>query len=488
VSESSPSPPTQLRSRPRLVDALRLFIKALGLTYENLGMSLVLSIVWFFAVATAAAFVNVAPIIVPLAIVLVSPIHAATAAWANLVVHRDDAGFKAVVRAYRTFFARSLLLGAMHAIAAFVCTVDVYIAFTSQSSMLKIFAGIWVYGGLFVGAVFMYAYPVMVEQNTTAWKAVRRSALLILDNLGFTAVAGLVAALLLAAGTVPTVLMLGGVQAAGTFSIIGVMVYAGLSSVYRNLAAVRLLQRYDAARVSERERLQDDLEEERMARLERNRITWHGHSCFSLVMEGGCRVVMDPFDAAVGYPLPEVAADVVTISHDHFDHNNAAVVKGSPKVLKGLTDLVIGGVRFRSVESSHDAPGESKRGMNYIFLVETDDFRICHLGDLGQPLNERQLTALGNVDVLLIPVGGTYTIDAATAVDVVAAVRPRAVIPIHYKTDATGFDIAGKDAFLSHFSDVRHIGETSWSVRRSDLAKPEAEGVGDIPVVVLNYN
>lgn len=434
---------------------------------------------------------NVAPIVAPLAILLASPIHTAVAAWANFVVHRDDAGLKAVARAYRVFFVRSLQLGAVHAIVAFVCAADVYIAFTSQSTMLKTFAGLWVYGGLFAGAVFMYAYPVMVEQNISAWKAVRRAALLVLDNPGFTVAAGFVATLLLAAGTAPTLLMLGGVQAAGTFSIIGVMVYAGMSSVYRNLATVKLLQRYDAARVSERERLQDDLEEERMARLERTRITWHGHSCFSLVMEGGCRVVMDPFSEKVGYALPEVAADVVTVSHEHFDHNNAAIVKGSPKILKGLTDLVIGGVRFRSVESSHDALGESKRGANYIFLVESDDFRICHLGDLGRPLDERQLAALGNVDVLLIPVGGKYTIDAAAAVDVVASVRPRAVIPMHYKTDAANIDVAGPEPFLARFNDVRHTGDTSWLVKRSDLAKPatgaEGVGVGDIPVVVLSY-
>ncbi len=473
-----------------MAQAARLFIRSLSLTYEHLGTSLVLSIAWFFAVATAVSFVSVTPVAAPLAILLASPVHAAAAAWANLVVHRDDAGLRAVARAYKAFFARSLLLGTMHAVAAFVCGVDVYIAFTGQSAALKLLAGVWVYGGLFVAAVFMYAYPVMVEQNTTAWKAVRRSALLVLDNLGFTVVAGLIAALLLTAGSLPTALMLGGVQAAGTFSIIGVMVYAGLSSIYRNLAAVRLLQRYDAARTSGRERLQDELEEERMARLERTRLTWHGHSCFSLVMDTGCRVVMDPFDGSVGYALPDLAADVVTISHDHFDHNNAGIVKGSPKVLKGPTDLVIAGVRFRSVESHHDHEGGSKRGLNYIFLVESDDFRICHLGDLGQPLNERQLAALGNVDVLLIPIGGNYTIDAAAAVDVVAAVRPRAVIPMHYKTDAISFDIADEEAFLAHFRDVRRPGATSWSARRSDLSAPaaaEPDGAKDIPIIVLNY-
>ncbi|MGI6145877.1 MAG: hypothetical protein GX183_00765 [Firmicutes bacterium] len=465
--------------------ALRLLGRSLALAYEHLGMSLLVSVVWFFAAATAASLAVLMPAMValPLTILAVAPVQTAAAYWANLTVHQEDAGIIVLIQGLAKFFLRALLLGAMHGLAAFLCAASIYMALAAEPFGIKVLGGLWVYASVFVGLTFMYAYAVMVEQDTTVWKAVRRSMLLVLDNPAFTAAVGLLATALLAAGVVPTVLMLAGVQGAGAFSVIGVMAYAGVSSIFRNLATVRLLQRYGAARASQREILQRELEEERMARLERTEITWHGHSCFTLVMENGLRVVTDPFDESIGLSVPALVADVVTISHDHFDHNNADAVKGSPEVLRGRVDRVIGGVRFRSVESSHDEADGAKRGSNDMFVIETDDFRVCHMGDLGEVLSDRQVMALGNVDVLLIPVGGYYTIDAEQAWRVVERVRPRAVIPMHYRTDGLKLNVSTADSFVGKFNRVQRMEGATWAVRRADLPAPER--AEDALVVVL---
>lgn len=459
--------------------------RSLVLAYERMGMAVMVSIIWFFAAASAAASVAAAPWLIPLAVLLVAPIHTAIAYWGNLVVHREDANFGHVVRGYLKFWVRAVILGAVHILCTFVCYMDLRFAFATDSVAFKMMSGVWVYVSLFAGLVFMYAYTLMVEQDTTPLKALRRSAVLILDNMGFTIVMGLIAALLLALGVLPTVFMFMGSKAAGSFSIIGVAAYAGISAVYRNLATVRLLQRYDAARVSGRERLQQELEDERMAKIEPTRITWHGHSCFSVVMDNGTRVVTDPFDAKVGYALPDVEANVVTISHGHYDHGNAGLVKGSPEILDRPVDMVIGGVRFRTVESFHDDEEGEKRGRNHVFMIESDDFAVCHLGDLGHVLDERQIRAIGRVDVLLIPVGGTYTLDAAAAQEVVEALKPGAVIPMHYSTPALSFELAGVDEFLHGFKKIERVDGATWSARRADL--PEPAGLEDTLVVVLDY-
>jgi L-ascorbate metabolism protein UlaG (beta-lactamase superfamily)/rhodanese-related sulfurtransferase len=185
--------------------------------------------------------------------------------------------------------------------------------------------------------------------------------------------------------------------------------------------------------------------------------TYFGQSMFTLKVEGGPTIMMDPVGANVGYKVSAMTGiDVVTVSHEHSDHNNLALASGTPKILRGLTgtdwskvDETVQGVRFRTINTYHDDAQGSARGKNAIFIVEANGMKIVHVGDLGHLLNPEQIAAIGSVDVLMIPVGGFFTVDAPKATQVVESLKPRAVIPMHYKTPAVQLTIEPVDAFLA---------------------------------------
>lgn len=184
-------------------------------------------------------------------------------------------------------------------------------------------------------------------------------------------------------------------------------------------------------------------------------IKWLGHACFLLTTTGGVKILTDPFDETVGYPLPAEAPDVVTVSHQHFDHNAVGLVKGKPEVVEGTGARQVKGIAFRGVATFHDKEKGAKRGPNTVFVIEADGVKVCHLGDLGHPLDAAKRQEIGPVDVLLIPVGGTFTIDADEAAALVREMRPRIAVPMHYKTQYLSFPITPVDDFLKHFSGVR---------------------------------
>lgn len=199
------------------------------------------------------------------------------------------------------------------------------------------------------------------------------------------------------------------------------------------------------------------------------KIQWLGHSCFLLTSDNDTRIVTDPFDGSVGYRLPEVAADAVTTSHDHYDHNYVKAVKGWHMHLKEPGSYAVGDVKVLGVPAFHDDAGGSKRGRNVIFRFEIDGIAVCHLGDLGHRLAPQQVAAIGPVDVLLIPVGGKYTLDARGAAEVVAQLKPKVVIPMHYSTKLLKFDIANADAFLAAMGNARKAGSTEIVLSRDNL-------------------
>ncbi|MEW5866380.1 MAG: MBL fold metallo-hydrolase [Bacillota bacterium] len=209
-------------------------------------------------------------------------------------------------------------------------------------------------------------------------------------------------------------------------------------------------------------------------------IRWFGHACFLITSPTGIRVLTDPFDATVGYPVPAVEADVVTVSHEHFDHNNVSAVRGKPAVLRGKGEYQGDGIRIYPVASFHDTEGGAKRGANSIFVMEMGGIRLVHMGDLGHDLSRRQLDAIGRIDVLLVPVGGTYTIDAAGARRLVEETSPRAAIPMHYRTPVVGIPIAGVDEFLAGCNNVVRC--DSNEVRFSEGSLPR-----DTTVYVMSY-
>ena len=179
------------------------------------------------------------------------------------------------------------------------------------------------------------------------------------------------------------------------------------------------------------------------------KIKWLGHSCFLLTSESDVKVLTDPFNNQVGYKLPSVEADIVTTSHGHFDHNYIQAVKGKFKHISQPGVFKQNGVGITGIPSFHDEVQGAKRGKNIIFIFDMDGLRVCHCGDLGHIPTPEQAAAIGRIDVLLIPVGGTYTVNAAEAYKTVKLLEPKVAIPMHFKTPVLSFPIDGVEKFLN---------------------------------------
>ena len=180
------------------------------------------------------------------------------------------------------------------------------------------------------------------------------------------------------------------------------------------------------------------------------KIKYLGHAAFVITSDGGVRIITDPYGTSPDLTYGKItgSADIVTVSHDHFDHCNVAAVKGNPEVLRRAASSTARGIKFKGITSYHDDEGGRMRGGNVIFCFEVDGVKVCHLGDLGHRLDDKQLAEIGGVDILLIPVGGYYTIDAKMATEVCNQLKPRVIIPMHYRTNKGIPNIAGVDEFL----------------------------------------
>ena len=179
-------------------------------------------------------------------------------------------------------------------------------------------------------------------------------------------------------------------------------------------------------------------------------ILYHGHSEFEIRGADGFSLLTDPYDAQVGYPMGSYQMDAVTVSHGHSDHNDTGKVLGAPAIIDSAgTWYPAPEVKITAIPSFHDEVQGAKRGKNLIMKIEMEGLTLAHLGDQGAPLTEAQRAALGQVDVLMIPVGGFFTIDAKTAYETVLSLRPRITIPMHYKTAVNaGWPIADEKEFL----------------------------------------
>jgi L-ascorbate metabolism protein UlaG (beta-lactamase superfamily) len=209
-------------------------------------------------------------------------------------------------------------------------------------------------------------------------------------------------------------------------------------------------------------------------------ITHLGHSSFMLKGKTAT-VVTDPFDPKkVGIKYPKVSADIVTVSHDHDDHNNAAAVSDVKKVISGPGEYEINEVSIIGLSSYHDAKKGEDRGRNTIYVFEMDGVRLVHLGDLGHELTEKTVDEMGEVNVLMIPVGGVYTIDSKQASEVAKSIEANIVIPMHYKTakkdEKTFGKLEGYDAFLSEVG-LSVEKEKKLKVKSSDFVTDEQKAV-----------
>lgn len=206
-------------------------------------------------------------------------------------------------------------------------------------------------------------------------------------------------------------------------------------------------------------------------------ITWQGHSCFKIqdkIGPDGVTVVTDPFHKEIGLKVPNFEADIITISHDHNDHNNAAALRGQPFIIDCAGEYDSKGVLVEGIDSYHDDQKGGVRGSNIIYRLEIDDISVAHLGDLGDILDNAQLEKLVGTDILLIPVGGKYTLDAKKAVEVISQIEPRIVIPMHYKTKDVKYDLDPVDKFVKELG-LTPTYEEKLKISKKDLPQEDME-------------
>lgn len=184
-------------------------------------------------------------------------------------------------------------------------------------------------------------------------------------------------------------------------------------------------------------------------------IKWFGQSCFLLTDENGVRVLTDPCAPETGYDVKNVYCDAVTVSHDHLDHNYIKAAAGEPVIITEPGEYEVGGVKIIGFPAFHDECEGAKRGPNTMFLFEMEGMRILHAGDIGHQLTREQILEIGIVDVLLVPIGGKYTIDYLGARTFANALRPSVVIPMHFKTPRSTIDIDDCGSFVATVQDCR---------------------------------
>ena len=176
-------------------------------------------------------------------------------------------------------------------------------------------------------------------------------------------------------------------------------------------------------------------------------ITWYGQSCFR-IRERGCTVLTDPYSPDIGLRVPRLTATIITVSHQHEDHNNTKAVRGSAYVIHGPGEYEVGGVFVIGVPTFHDTKGGQERGKNTAYVIEMGDVRLCHLGDLGHVPSQEQIEQFSDMDVLFVPVGGRATLTGARAAEVVTLLEPKLVIPMHYKVPQISANLDTAKRFL----------------------------------------
>ena len=209
-------------------------------------------------------------------------------------------------------------------------------------------------------------------------------------------------------------------------------------------------------------------------------ITWLGHSCFKIqIKNNGEEVVLvtDPFESGIGLKPPRINADIVTVSHDHFDHNNVSALRGEPFVITSSGEYEVKNVFITGIDSYHDKSEGKNSCPNIIYRIEAEGLSLAHLGDLGHILTAEQLEKLEGIDVLMVPVGGRYTIGDKEAAEVVKQIEPRIVIPMHYKVKGLKVNIETADKFLKEMGVSKPEKVSKLKVVKKDLPQEETKVV-----------
>jgi len=217
-------------------------------------------------------------------------------------------------------------------------------------------------------------------------------------------------------------------------------------------------------------------------------IIWKGQSCFQIITNrsknGQISIVIDPFSEDIGLRLPKLEADILLITHKHPDHNNIKGVSGTasiegakaPFLIEGPGEYEIKEVYIQGISAWHDESEGKERGEVTIYIMEVEGLRICHLGDIGQKdLTDEQLEQIGDVDILMIPVGGVYTISAKEAVKIISQIEPKITIPMHYQTPKLKIKLDGVDKFLKALGIKSVTPEAKLTIKEKDLSPEEAK-------------
>lgn len=209
-------------------------------------------------------------------------------------------------------------------------------------------------------------------------------------------------------------------------------------------------------------------------------IIWQGQSCFQIITtpqkNSQLRIVIDPFDETIGLKMPKLEAEILLITHSHYDHNNVKGVFGSPFLIEGPGEYEIKGVFIQGIPAWHDPKGGAERGGNTIYTIESEEMRICHLGDLGQKeLSAEQLEKIGAIDILFIPVGGVYTIDSKEALRIMSQIEPKITIPMHYALPKLKVRLEGIDKFLKALGIKKIEPVPKLSIKKKDISEEEAK-------------
>ncbi|MEI7621457.1 MAG: MBL fold metallo-hydrolase [Candidatus Moraniibacteriota bacterium] len=212
-------------------------------------------------------------------------------------------------------------------------------------------------------------------------------------------------------------------------------------------------------------------------------IQYYGHSCFKLTTKPAGRatedvtVFFDPFNKEIGIKPPQGQADVIFVSHDHFDHNNTQALKGEPVVINSPGEYAVKGINVVGLDAFHDSEEGAKKGRSTVFILEAEDLKICHLGDLGGELTGKQLEEIDGVDVLFIPVGGQYTLDGKKAAELIRKIEPAVVIPMHYKVEGTTAEIDDLQKFCSEMGNCPKEKTAKLNLKKKDLEGKSMEVV-----------
>ncbi|MCX6724278.1 MAG: MBL fold metallo-hydrolase [Candidatus Staskawiczbacteria bacterium] len=210
------------------------------------------------------------------------------------------------------------------------------------------------------------------------------------------------------------------------------------------------------------------------------KIYWAGQSCFQISVSNSkdhsADIVVDPYDEATGPKLPNLSADILLVTHQHHDHNNVNDVKGSPFLIQGPGEYEVKGVFVQGIPSFHDDKEGKERGQNTIYVFEAEEMRFCHMGDFGQKqLTDEQLEKIDKVDILMIPVGGEYTIDSSSAQKIISQIEPKVVIPMHYAIPKVKAKLDDVSKFLKTMGKPSVVPQDKFIAKASTMPKDGME-------------